>query len=99
MACDMGQLWAASELTRTVGRKRDDLWLDINVSTSVVEPTQLTATDRCDACGARAYVKVELESGSLLFCGHHANQHLDKLSATAKNIVDERAQLTAESVN
>ncbi|MGO1458721.1 MAG: DUF7455 domain-containing protein [Flaviflexus sp.] len=69
------------------------------MSTSVVEPMQLTAIDRCDACGARAYVRVELESGSLLFCGHHANQHLEKIAPTAKNVIDERSKLTEESTN
>lgn len=70
-----------------------------NVSTTVIDPVQLTASDRCDACGARAYVRVELESGSLLFCGHHANQHLDKLSSTAKHIHDERSLLSEESAS
>ena len=60
---------------------------------------QLTAIDRCDACGARAYVRVELESGSLLFCGHHANQHLEKIAPTAKKVIDERSKLTEESTN
>jgi len=68
-----------------------------NVSTSIAEPIQLTASDRCDACGARAYVRVELESGSLLFCGHHANQHLEKVASTAKHVHDERFRLTEES--
>nr|WP_241698311.1 hypothetical protein [Flaviflexus huanghaiensis] len=70
-----------------------------DVSTTAVEPAQLTASDRCDACGARAYVRVELESGSLLFCGHHANRHLEKLAPTAKHIHDERHRLTEESAS
>ncbi|AZN31008.1 hypothetical protein EJO69_01335 [Flaviflexus salsibiostraticola] len=73
--------------------------MDDGVSTTVVEPVQLTASDRCDACGARAYVRVELESGSLLFCGHHANQHLEKLAPTAKHVHDERHRLTEESAS
>src|ERR1700740_562413 len=31
----------------------------------------LSALDRCDLCGAQAYIRVTLESGELLFCAHH----------------------------
>jgi hypothetical protein len=35
----------------------------------------LTATDRCDRCGTRAYVRVVLPSRlELLFCAHHHRQ-------------------------
>ena len=34
----------------------------------------LTAADRCDECGAQAYIRVELATGELLFCGHHGNE-------------------------
>ena len=38
----------------------------------------LSAADRCDRCGAQAYLKVELQSGGeLLFCAHHAREHGD----------------------
>jgi hypothetical protein len=62
------------------------------VSTTLAdeETTPLTAADRCDACGARAYVRIELPYGQLLFCGHHANEHLDKLKDQAIRIWDER---------
>jgi hypothetical protein len=40
----------------------------------------LTATDRCDRCGAAAKVRAVLPSGGeLLFCGHHARAHGDKM--------------------
>jgi hypothetical protein len=35
----------------------------------------LTAADRCDRCGARAQVRVEMRGGELLFCAHHAREH------------------------
>jgi len=35
----------------------------------------LTVADRCDRCGARATVRVELTNGELFFCDHHARQH------------------------
>jgi hypothetical protein len=31
----------------------------------------LNASDRCDSCGAQAYVKVTGVSGELTFCSHH----------------------------
>ncbi len=34
----------------------------------------LSALDRCDLCGAQAYIRVTLESGELLFCAHHGAQ-------------------------
>ena len=41
---------------------------------------ELTAADRCDRCGAAAKVRAVLPSGGeLLFCGHHARAHADKL--------------------
>ena len=55
----------------------------------------LTAADRCDRCGAQAYLRVELQSGGeLLFCAHHARQHGDKLKQIAVNLVDETDRLT-----
>ena len=46
---------------------------------------KLTAHDRCDRCGAQAYVRLTLESGSgLLFCGHHARAGRDRLVELAR---------------
>ncbi|CAM2731553.1 hypothetical protein [Skermania piniformis] len=42
--------------------------------------TPLTVADRCDRCGAGARVRAVLPGGGeLLFCQHHANEHLDRL--------------------
>ena len=54
----------------------------------------LSAADRCDRCGAQAYLKVELLSGGeLLFCAHHAREHGDALKAVAANVIDETHRL------
>ncbi len=53
----------------------------------------LTAEDRCDACGAQAYVYVALESGDLLFCLHHWNENKNALEESATEVVDESARL------
>jgi hypothetical protein len=60
---------------------------------------KLTANDRCDSCGAQAYVQVVGVSGDLLFCGHHYNKIVDnavgydKIMKFAYNIIDERERL------
>lgn len=63
------------------------------MSTPVLDA--LTATDRCDRCGAQAYVRVTLPSGGeLLFCGHHGRAHSAKLSQVALRIHDETDKLS-----
>jgi hypothetical protein len=65
--------------------------------TTAVAPSSasLSAADRCDRCGAQAYLRVELQSGGeLLFCAHHAREHGDKLRQIAANVVDETEKLT-----
>lgn len=54
---------------------------------------RLTALDRCDSCGAQAYVRVEMSNGELLFCAHHAAQHQDKLKPVAISWQDETHRL------
>ncbi len=49
----------------------------------------LTALDRCDYCGAQAYVKATLATGELLFCNHHANECKEKLQPVALEWHDE----------
>lgn len=61
---------------------------------ALAELPGLNATDRCDRCGAQAYVRVELAGGSeLLFCAHHARAHEAKLREVAVAIHDESGRL------
>jgi hypothetical protein len=54
----------------------------------------LTAMDRCDRCGAQAYVWVLLPNGlELLFCAHHSRQHPSALMKIAVGIHDETCRL------
>ena len=55
--------------------------------------SQLTARDRCDRCGAQAYVKAEVGGGELLFCSHHAGRHEEAIAKIGSFIVDERKRL------
>jgi hypothetical protein len=50
--------------------------------------------DRCDGCGAQAYVLVIFpEDKALTFCGHHWNQHSEKLIELAIDVVDETGKI------
>jgi hypothetical protein len=61
--------------------------------TTALAPT-LSAADRCDRCGAQAYMRARLHAGGeLLFCAHHGRQHLPKLREHAE-IDDETVRLT-----
>jgi len=55
-----------------------------------VDTTPLTRADRCDRCGAQAYVRAGLPAGTeLLFCGHHAHQHRASLLVAGAALHDE----------
>lgn len=70
------------DLTRTEGE----------VMTSTLTRPELTASDRCDRCGAAARIRAVLPSGGeLLFCNHHAREHSSKLKELAADIQDSGA--------
>lgn len=62
------------------------------MASSTVQTTlpPLTAADRCDRCGAGAKVRVVLDNGELLFCGHHATEHRKSYERVAVQIQDTR---------
>jgi len=64
------------------------------VTTTTTSP--LTAADRCDRCGAQAYLRVVLPTGELLFCGHHARRHASALADVAVHVQDETDRLAEE---
>jgi len=49
----------------------------------------MDASDRCDRCGAQAYV---ITKHGLMFCAHHANN----LPPSEPILVDERSKLLAD---
>lgn len=53
----------------------------------------LTALDRCDLCGAQAYVRATLASGELLFCAHHGAKFKAKIGDSALEWHDETDRL------
>jgi hypothetical protein len=52
----------------------------------------LTLSDRCDSCGAQAFVQAAMPSGlELLFCGHHfARNEAALVTQGAAVVIDER---------
>src|SRR3954449_3241379 len=79
---------SAVTLSRNTNKKGHE------VTTAVAPETPLTAVDRCDRCGAQAYMRVELTGGGeLLFCAHHAREHGDKLREIAATVHDETGKL------
>ncbi|GAA6525727.1 hypothetical protein [Intrasporangium sp. DVR] len=61
---------------------------------------ELTASDRCDRCGAQAYIRARLVTGGeLLFCAHHGRQHLPALMDRAVDIRDESDRLTETPIS
>jgi hypothetical protein len=66
----------------------------------ILETTPLNAVDRCDRCGAQAYVRaVLLSGGELLFCGHHGKEYAEKLKQVSAKIQDETDKLVDVSFN
>ncbi|GGL22735.1 hypothetical protein H9L10_06760 [Phycicoccus endophyticus] len=64
---------------------------------AALAPT-LTPADRCDRCGAQAYIRARLHAGGeLLFCAHHGREHVPALADKAE-IIDESERLTEPSV-
>lgn len=53
-------------------------------------PTELTLMDRCDHCGAQAFVAVAVPTAAaelpLLLCGHHYRKHEDALTLSGARV-------------
>jgi hypothetical protein len=66
----------------------------VDMGTTTIAASPLTAEDRCDRCGAQAYVRTTMESGfDLLLCAHHFRENEPRLREIAVNIQDESDRL------
>jgi hypothetical protein len=75
-----------------------DVRREVTMATAIVSDTTLSAADRCDRCGAQAYLRVALHTGGELnFCAHHAREHGDRLRAIATVVVDDTHKLADTS--
>lgn len=88
------RVYAGSEPPALEGKFPRPGWLYVHVTGTTTEP--LTVADRCDRCGAQAYVRVLLPVGELLFCAHHAREHAPKFAELATHVQDETDRLLAE---
>ncbi|MFI8829360.1 hypothetical protein [Streptomyces sp. NPDC053431] len=58
----------------------------------------LTAHDRCDRCGARAYIRACFSQGrELLFCAHHARRYQAALEHQISELHDVTQRLFTAS--
>ena len=67
----------------------------IEVAETESNTQALSAADRCDSCGAQAYVRATLQFGELLFCLHHAVANKDALAPVTIKWHDESDKLLA----
>lgn len=64
----------------------------------------LTIQDRCDRCGAQAYIRATLRTrssnssavGQLFFCAHHGRKHEAALKPVAQHWLDESRFINAK---
>ena len=70
------------------------------MSTALAPHAPLNMADRCDRCGAQAYIRATLVSGGeMLFCAHHGRAHEAKLRELAAGIQDQTDKLTATTTS
>jgi hypothetical protein len=63
-------------------------------------PAELTRADRCDSCGAQAFVRATIPATdglSLLFCGHHFRDLELALVSAGATIHDERHRIDEQA--
>jgi hypothetical protein len=91
----IGTVLRPGRATMEPGRKKEGTVNDTQTTTLEIEEPDapLSGLDRCDSCGAQAYVRATMESGTLLFCAHHAAKHRDAMMPLAKVWHDETAKL------
>ena len=61
--------------------------------------TELTRHDRCDRCGAQAFVRATIPAADgmeLLFCGHHFRTNELHLLAAGATVRDERHRINEQ---
>jgi hypothetical protein len=73
--------FAVSETGALCAMENATCWLNSYVSETIESVQRLSANDRCDVCGAQAYIRALLDSGELLFCAHHGNANREKLES------------------
>jgi ribosomal protein L37E len=63
------------------------------------EDKVLKIADRCDRCGAQAFVLATGVSGELMFCGHHYHKYEYAITQWAYKIVNELDTINEKSAS
>jgi Holliday junction resolvase len=63
------------------------------------EDKVLKIADRCDRCGAQAFVLATGVSGELMFCGHHYHKYEYAITQWAYKIVNELDTINERSAS
>jgi hypothetical protein len=63
------------------------------------EDKVLKIADRCDKCGAQAFVLATGVSGELMFCGHHYHKYEYAITQWAYKIVNELDSINEKSAS
>ena len=82
--------------TTTEGQKLMTMIATPVSSPEVPYACPLSVADRCDACGAQAFIRAVMTQGSLLFCGHHGREYADKLALVALVVEDGTSSINAK---
>jgi ribosomal protein L37E len=64
-----------------------------------VKEKVLKIADRCDRCGAQAFIIATGVSGDLYFCGHHYHKYEYAITQWAYKIVNELDTINAKSAS
>ncbi len=66
---------------------------------NTMDERKLKVSDRCDRCGAQAFILVKGMLGELYFCGHHYTKNQEALEKFAYEIIDEREFINSHSAS
>jgi hypothetical protein len=66
------------------------------MNTTTLERTAMTLADRCDRCGAQAFVRAVFVSGELMFCGHHGRELQPAMVGRALYVEDDTDLINAQ---
>lgn len=69
----------------------------VQKAATLIDRAPLNAADRCDTCGAKAYVAAVVNGTELLYCGHHGTKYEQRLRTVATSWLDERPKLLEEA--
>jgi hypothetical protein len=65
------------------------------METPVTTPS-FSVHERCDRCGAQAFIRAVLATGDLLFCAHHGREFGKALAEVALHVEDGSAAINAK---